>query len=294
MIAAALLASCNAKDPDFDAAGAFEAEETIVSAEATGMLKVFNIDEGATLDSGQYIGYIDSTQAHLRKLQLQAQAGAVQSRRPDIPAQLASTQAQLLAAQREARRMANLVKADAATPKQLDDANAQVAVLQRQLEAQRSSLDVSTRSIEQEATPLQLQAAQAADQLSKCRLVNPVAGTVLSKYAAAGEVVTPGRPLYKIADLGTIWLRAYVSADQLPLLRIGQPVTVFIDSGQKQYRTCPGRLAWISDKAEFTPKSIQTKSERANTVYAVKISVPNDGALKIGMYAEVKFQTGRQ
>jgi HlyD family secretion protein len=293
MIAAAILVSCKANEPAFDASGSFEAEETIVSAEATGLLKAFDVEEGALLEAGQYIGYIDSTQAYLRVRQLRAQAGAVQSRKPDIEAQLAALRVQLAAAQKEARRMASLVKADAATPKQLDDANAQVAVLQRQLEAQRSALSVSTESIAGEATPWQVQAAQAEDQLAKCRLVNPVAGTVLTKYATRGEVVTPGKPLYKIADLRTIWLRAYVSADQLAGLRIGQQVTVLVDSGQKQYRAYQGALSWISDKAEFTPKSIQTKDERANTVYALKIKVPNDGALKIGMYAEVRFQNGK-
>ena len=283
------LLSCRNKAADFDASGIFEGEETIISAEASGVLKELNAEEGSTLASGQYIGYIDSTQAYLRKEQLQAQAGAVQSRRPDVATQLAAIQSQLATAQREAQRMARLVKADAATPKQLDDANAQVAVLQRQLEAQRSSLEISSRSIAQETTPFQIQAAQAADQLSKYRLINPVAGTVLARYAEKGELATPGKPLYKIADLSALWLRAYVSASQLPKLKIGQQVTVMIDNGPKSYKNYTGTLTWISDKAEFTPKSIQTKEERASTVYAVKIKVPNDGALKIGMYGEVKF-----
>jgi len=284
-----ILAACKNNQADFDATGAFEAEEVTVSAEATGLIKVLAAEEGQTLQANQYIGYIDSTQAYLRKLQLQAQIGAVRSRKPDVGTQLAALQAQLASAQHERQRMANLVKADAATPKQLDDAIAQVTILQRQIAAQRSSLDISSGSIEQEATPLQVQVAQAADQLAKCRLLNPVAGTVLAKYAEAGELVNPGKPLYRIADISFLWLRVYISADQLAGLKLGQKVKVLNDDGKGAYREHSGTLTWISGKAEFTPKTIQMKEERASTVYAVKIKVPNDGMLKIGMYGAVKF-----
>ena len=283
------LAACNNRQPEFDASGAFEAEEVIVSAEAAGVIKALDIEEGRILPATQYIGYIDSTQAYLRKEQLRAQIGAVESRKPNTGAQLAALQAQLETARHEQRRMANLVRADAATPKQLDDATAQVTILQRQIEAQRSSLEISTGSIGQEALPLQVQVRQAADQLAKYRLVNPIAGTVLAKYAAAGELANPGKPLYKIADMASLWLRAYISASQLSQLKLGQGVKVLTDDGKSKYKEHEGTLTWISSKAEFTPKSIQTKEERASTVYAVKIKVINDGTLKIGMYAEVKF-----
>lgn len=287
---AILLSSCGNKDAVFDASGTFEADETIVSAEATGVLKEFNIDEGTMLGEGQYIGYIDSTQAALRRTQLERQIGAVQSRKPDVHVQLAALQAQLENARREQRRMQQLVKADAATQKQLDEATDQVNVLQRQLSAQRSSLDITTESISRDAAPLEAQVAQTEDQLSKYRLVSPVAGTVLAAYAEKGEMAQPGKPLYKIADLSALWLRAYVSASQLPSLRLGQKMTVLIDSGSKAYKRYEGTLSWISDKAEFTPKSVQTKEERVNTVYAVKVKVKNDGSLKIGMYGELQFR----
>lgn len=286
---AASLASCKGKEEPFDASGIFEADETIISAEASGVLKIFDVEEGATLQAGQYIGYVDSIQAYLRKVQLQAQIGAVESRKPEITVQLSALQSQLETARRERRRIASLVQADAATRKQLDDADAQVTLLERQLAAQRSSLDVSTESLTQEAAPLQAQVAQTADQLGKYRLVNPLTGTVLARYAMAGELVTPGKPLYKIADLSALWLRAYVSAAQLSQLKLGQKVSVLVDDGPDHMKKYPGQVSWISDKAEFTPKSIQTREERANTVYAVKIRVQNDGALKIGMYAELQF-----
>lgn len=289
LLLALLTASCNNKDRTFDASGAFEAEETIISSEVAGRIEEFNIQEGQQLKAGQYLGYIDSLQLHLKKKQLQAQVEATLSRRPDVAAQLASLQEQLRAAQVEQKRIRNMVEADAATPMQLDAINAQVDVLKRQIAAQRSSLGISSESISQETVPLQVQIEQAEDQLARHRLINPVKGTVLTKYAEENELAAPGRPLYKIADLSTIILRAYITGSQLPEVKLGQEVEVLVGTGEEESKSYKGTVTWISDKSEFTPKTIQTKEERANLVYAVKIRVKNDGLLKTGMYADVEL-----
>jgi HlyD family secretion protein len=282
------LSSCTQKTK-FDASGTFETEETIISAEATGRIKEFNIEEGQTLKAGQYIGFIDTAQLSFSKKNLEAQIQAGLSKRPDIAAQVASLKVQLASAQREQTRISNLVKADAATQKQLDDQTSAVAEVQKQIDAQMSTLDISTQSINKEAVPLRALVQQMSDQLNKCYLVNPINGTVLAKYARLDEEATPGKPLYKIADVSTLLLRAYVTDDQFTKLKLGQKVTVMIDNGSDTYKNYEGTVTWISDKAEFTPKTIQTKDERANLVWATKISVKNDGYLKIGMYADVKF-----
>jgi HlyD family secretion protein len=286
---AMLFAACSSHQVPFDASGSFEAEETIISAEATGVIKQFDIEEGQTLQAGQVIGYVDSTQLYLRKQQLLAQIGAVLSRKPDVPVQLAALQSQLATAQKEKTRISNLVKGDAVPTKQLDDINAQIEVLNKQIAAQKSTLNISTEGIDKETNPLNIQIAQLNDQLAKCKLVNPVNGTVLVKYAEANEMAAAGKPLYKIADLSNIILRAYITGNQLPQVKLNQKVKVLTDDGKGDYKQTAGAITWISDKAEFTPKTIQTKNERANTVYAIKIKVKNDGAYKIGMYGEILF-----
>lgn len=284
-----LLVSCKQKENISDASGTFETEETIISAEATGTLKQFDIQEGQTLQAGTMIGYIDSLQLYLKKRQLEAQIKATLSKKPDISAQLAALQEQLKAAERDQVRYTNLLKDDATTRKQVDDINSQVAVLKRQIAAQKSSLAISTGSISEETNPLKVQIAQTNDQLEKCRIINPITGTVLTKYAEPNEMASPGKALYKIADLTSLNLRAYITGDQLPKIKLNQKVKVLTDDGKDSYKEQQGTIIWINDKAEFTPKTIQTKDERANLVYAVKIKVPNDGSLKIGMYGEVKF-----
>ncbi len=288
-LAAFTLASCGNGKVTYDASGTFEATETIVSAEASGRLDEFSVTEGQTLAAGAVVGSIDSVQLSLRKKQLEAQIAAVLSRRPQIAAQVASLQEQLAGAQREQARLAKLVQADAATPKQYDDATTQVQVIKKQIDAVYSTLNTSTQSISEESMPLRVQIEQLNDQLAKCRLVNPVNGTVLTTYAEQHEVTSVGKALYKIADLSTIYLRAYVSGGQFSQIKLGQHVKVIVDNGADATRTFDGTISWISDKAEFTPKTIQTKDERANLVYAVKIRVKNDGTLKIGMYGEVNF-----
>lgn len=284
-----LLTGC-AEEKTFDASGSFEAEETIISAEASGVLKQFDLEEGQVLEANQFIGYVDSVQLFLRKRQLEAQITALTGRKPNISAQLAALQVQLKTANLEANRVRNLVNANAATTKQLDDASAQVAMIEAQIAAQKSNLDISTRGISNDASPLEIQIAQLEDQLKKTKIINPMPGTVLIKYAEENEMALPGKPLYKIADLSSIILRAYVTGNQLPGLKLNQKVTVHTDNGQGGFDSSQGQITWINDKAEFTPKTVQTKDERANLVYAIKVKVPNDGRFKIGMYGEIIFQ----
>ena len=286
---AAALVSCSTGENRYDATGTFEAVETIVSAEATGTIQSFNVEEGQVLQSGSTIGYIDSTQLFLKRKQLQAQIRAVLSKKPNITTQLAALLEELEQAEREQRRIANLLKFDAATQKQLDDATAQVAIIKRKISAQESSLGITTASLREETFPLQVQIEQLDDQLAKCKIINAVNGTVLTKYAETYETAVTGKPLYKIADLSNIILRAYITGDQFSQVKLNQKVTVLIDDTEGKYKEYSGTVQWISDKAEFTPKTIQTKDERANLVYAVKIGVKNDGLLKLGMYGEVKL-----
>jgi HlyD family secretion protein len=283
------LSSCTQKT-QFDASGTFETEETIISSEATGRIKEFNIEEGQTLKAGQYIGFIDTAQLYFNKVNLQAQIQAGLSKKPEVAKQVAALEVQLENAKHEQTRIQNLVKADAATQKQLDDQTYMVQQVQKQIDAQMSTLDISTNSINKETVPLHALIQQMNDQLTKCYLVNPINGTVLSKYARLDEEATPGKPLYKIADVSSLLLRAYVTNDQFAQIKLGQKVRVFIDSTDTKYKEYEGTITWISDKAEFTPKTIETKDERANLVWATKITVKNDGYLKIGMYADVKFK----
>lgn len=288
-VTAILFASCNNNDQAFDASGTFEAIEVIVSSEVSGAIQQLDVQEGKTVAAGQPLGWIDSTQLYLKKKQLLAQINAILSRRPHIATQLASYEVQLKATQKEQQRVLNLFKAEASTQKQVDDVNAQVAVIKRQMEAHRSSLDISSQGLISETLPLSAQVEQLEDQLQKSRIINPLQGTILTKYAEAYEVVTPGKPLYKIADITHLELRAYITGNQLPSIKLNQKVKVFVDNGQEGYKEYEGIITWISSKAEFTPKTIQTKDERADLVYAIKVRVKNDDYLKIGMYGEVKF-----
>jgi len=289
LIGVILLSSCQNKEPEFDATGTFEAVETIISAEASGTLKEFDLQEGQQLAAGQHIGYIDSVQLYLKKKQLETQAKAVLGKKPSVNTQLAALQSQLNTAQRERSRIQNLLKDDAIPAKQLDDINAQIDLISKQIAAQRSTLDLSVSSIDKDVQPIEVQMLQIEDQLQKSKIINPIAGTVLTKYAEANEMASVGKPLYKIADLSNLILRVYISGDQLPLIKLNQQVKVFTDDGNGGFKETQGTITWINDKAEFTPKTIQTKNERANQVYAVKILVKNAGSYKIGMYGEIKL-----
>jgi len=284
-----IVLSCNQNDSQFDATGNFEADEIIISAEASGKILRLDINEGTELKEKAVIGLIDTTQLFLRKKQLEYSIRAINAKQPNATVQLAGITEQIETAQREKKRIENLLKDDAATQKQLDDMNAQLDLLKRQYAATQSTLTITKQSLQSETLPMKAQLEQLEDQIRKSQIVNPINGTVLTLYTKKNEVVNPGKALYKIADLSTIILRAYISGSQLSQIKLGQAVEVFVDSANGEYKKYSGTIAWVSDKAEFTPKTIQTKEERANLVYAVKINVKNDGYLKLGMYGEVKF-----
>ena len=284
-----LTAACG-RSGDFDATGTFEATEVVVSAEATGRILRFDAEEGDVLEVGRQVGAIDTVQLYLQKLQLERQRASVVSNRPDIAKQAASLREQIAKQQTERRRVENLLRDGAATTKQLDDIDAQIKVLNGQLEAQLSTLRNNAASIDENSSSIDLQIARIEDQLAKCRIASPVAGTVLAKYSEAGELASVGRPLMKVADLDRIYLRAYFTSDQLAGLKLGREVTVTADFGGDSRIDYPGRIVWIASESEFTPKTIQTRDSRANLVYAAKIAVENDGRLKIGLYGEVRLR----
>lgn len=283
------LLACGNDNGKFDASGTFEATEVIVSSEANGKIMSLTIQEGDELKAGQPVGNIDSTQLYLTKLQLLQNQRAILSGRPDVAIQLQATQKELDNALADKKRIENLTKGEVASQKQLDDANTRIAVLQSRLDAQKSSLNTSNTTLNEQAKTIEVQLRQIQDQLNKCKLVNPIDGTVLTKYSNAFEMTSIGKPLYKIADLTWVELRTYVTNDQFSNVKLGQKVKVSVDAEGGNYKTYEGTVDWINNKAEFTPKTIQTKNERANLVYAIKIKVKNDGFIKIGMYGEVVF-----
>lgn len=281
------LVACSSGTPEYDATGTFEATDVVVSAEASGKILGLDVEEGTVLKAGQEAGIIDTVQLYLKKLQLEAGVKSVEGQRPDILKQVAATKEQIVQAQRERDRVANLLRVGAANQKQLDDAESLLKVLRKQLAAQNSTLQNSDQSLTWQSSSVGIQVAQVEDQLKKCHIVAPLTGTVLAKYAEAGELAAPGTPLFKIADMEQIYLRAYVTSEQLSEVKLGRKVTVYADYGKDVRTAYPGVVTWISDSSEFTPKTILTKDERANLVYAVKVAVKNDGMLKIGMYGGV-------
>lgn len=283
------LTGCGSGKNNYDASGIFEATEIIVSADAYGKIMRFDVTEGMQLAAGQEVGYIDTTQLYLKKNQTLASQKSIRSRTTDIETQIAAIREQIGNARHELNRTENLLKANASTQKAVDDINFRISVLEKQLAAQLSTLRHNNEGIGGESSALDVQVAQLQDQLRNSRIVSPANGTVLVKYAESGELATQGKPLFKMADLETMFLRAYVTSDQLSRIGLGQTVTVYADYGEKDRRSYEGTIAWISDRSEFTPKTIQTRDERANLVYAVKIAVKNDSYLKIGMYGEIKF-----
>ena len=289
ILAAAFLIGCSNGNGDFDATGTFESEEIIVSSEAMGKLVMFQVEEGMQLKQNQIVGIVDTIQLHLKKKQLLSSITAVLSKQPDISAQLAALQKQIETTEIEKKRIENLVKLDAATTKQLDDVNSHLEVLNKQYIATKSSLTITKQGLQSETLPLVAQVEQIEDQIKKSYIKNPIDGTVLTRYAKPDEVTAVGKALYKIADLSDMTFRAYIDGDQLGQIKLGQKVKVYVDSGEGEQKEMSGEIYWVSSKAEFTPKTIQTKDERANLVYAIKVRVMNDGYLKIGMYGEVKF-----
>ncbi len=295
--------SCNANKIDFDASGNFEANEVIVSAQQDGELLSFNVNEGDSLREGAVVGQIDVTIPKLQKEQTEATIAALKEKISSpaqqtdvVRKQLAVLETQLANLDYERERTQKLVKADAAPAKQLDDINAEIDQMQKQIAVSRQQINLynsntatQNKSILSEKLPLEKKAQQFQEQIDKGEVVNPITGIVLTRYALKGEMAVVGKPLYKIANTDTLTLRAYITGEQLPQVKLGQEVKVRIDQGNKKYKPYPGSIIWISDKSEFTPKTIQTKDERANLVYAIKVSVKNDGYLKIGMYGEVVF-----
>ena len=281
-----LTASCG-KQTTFDAQGTFEATEIVVSSEATGKILHFEAEEGTLVEAGQQVGAMDSLQLHLQRKQLIAQQSALLNSRPDVKKQVSSLREQITKQKSELQRVENMLRDGAATQKQHDDINAHIRVLEGQLEATLSTLGKNTASINDNSASLEAQIAALDDRIAKCHIIAPTNGTVLVKYAEAGELATVGKPLMKIANLEKIYLRAYFTSDQLANIRLGDTVKVIADFGGDEQHEYEGRIAWISSESEFTPKNIQTKNSRANLVYAVKIAVKNDGRLKIGLAGEV-------
>ena len=282
------LISCQ-NNKKYDATGIFEATTVTVSSETNGKLISFTVEEGDSVTMGQQVGLVDTTLLSLQQKQLMSQQSAVEKSSPDIAAQVAALRTQIAHQQNECDRIARLLAGGAATMKQSDDANAQLATLHGQLEGLLSTLDKDRSSITENASALQYQREQIEEQIRKSNIVAPITGTILQKYAEQGEYATPGRPLFKMANLDNIYIRSYFTASQLANITIGQEVTVIADFGGDEQYEYPGKIIWIAQESEFTPKSIQTQDTRANLVYAVKIAVSNDGRLKLGQYGEVRL-----
>lgn len=289
IVAIALLCACS-RGNDYDATGIFEATTVTVSAETAGRLSRMLPSEGDTIAAGKLLACIDSTTLVLQRKQLAQQRRAIEATAPDIAAQAATLRENLRHAQAEGQRIDNLFAQNAATAKQRDDAHAQIAALRGQLDALLSSLGKSRNATADNALALQYQIEQIDAQIDKCSVESPLAGTILAKYAQEGEYATPGKPLYRIADLTNIYLRAYFTVAQLANIQLGQKVTVIADFGANNRYEYPGTISWIAEESEFTPKSIQTPDSRANMVYAVKIAVKNDGRLKLAQYGEVRLR----
>ena len=287
-VAALMLAACGNNEKEYDATGTFETTETTVFAEQSGRLMAFSVNEGDETDASVEVGLIDTTQIWLKIQQLDATKKVYNSQKPDMEAQIATTQQQLLKAQQEEQRYKELVTDGAAPSKMLDDASSNVKVLQKQLAAQQSALSTSTRSLDKQSDRVDVQVRQLRDQLRKCHIVTPAKGTVLEKYVERGEFVAAGKPLFKIGDTQNMYMRAYVTSVQLQHIKLGQKVKVFADYGDGQKKEYDGTVTWISSRSEFTPKTILTDDERADLVYAVNIAIKNDGYVKIGMYGKLK------
>lgn len=284
-----LLGACGNKGQEYDASGIFETTEVIVSAKVNGEITHFALEEGQRVTPLTPVGHIDTTQLFLQKEQLIATQKATVSKLLNENRQLATLHQQIAIQQREQKRYEKLVKADAANQKQLDDINYQIEVLERQVAATSEQLISSNSSLSNQSAGLKAQIAQIDDQIKNALIIPTIQGTILTKYAEQGEYATPGKPLFKVALIEDMKLRAYITADQLTAIKIGQPVKVYADQGKAERREYPGTIIWIADQAEFTPKTIQTRDERANLVYAIKVAVKNDGYIKQGMYGDIKL-----
>ena len=291
---ALVLNACGRKERQYDATGVFEATETTVYAEQTGALLTFNVEEGDIVGRNREVGLIDTTQLWLKMKQAEAMKSVYQSQKPEQEKQIAVTRQQLAKAKQDQQRYKELVADGAAPAKMLDDANSQVEVLQRQLDAQLSSLRVNTNALDKQMAATDVQAEQLRDQIRKCHILVPAKGTVIEKYVERGEFVSAGKPLFKMADTENMFIRAYVTSAQLENIKTGQKATVFADYGNGGKKEYEGRVTWISSRSEFTPKTILTDDERADLVYAVKVAIKGDGYVKMGMYGEVLFASEKR
>ncbi len=287
MLTVLLLSSCHSTDEQNIAYGEFEATEVIVSAQTSGEVVHLNVDEGQVLQPQEEVGLIDTTQLFLQKLMLIKQGASVRSTRPEVYKQIASLKTQIAYAKKDLVRLKNLELADAATEKQVDDATTHLQVLIDQLVALRSTLATTNQHIDAQSSVVDIQVAQVQDQIEKSQIASPIYGTVLAKYLEAGEWAAPGKPVFKVANLEAMYLRAYVTSLQLEKIQIGQHVKVDVDYGQNVFKTYDGEIYWISDKNGFTPKTIQTADSRASMVYAIKVRIKNDGSVKIGMSGQI-------
>ena len=282
------LFSCHKKE-SYDSTGIFEATTVTVSAETAGKIETMPVVEGDSVNKGELIAQVDTTMFSIQLKQLMSQRRATESNSPDISAQATALRSQIAHQEQECARFGRLLEDGATTQKTYDDAMAYLKTLQGQLEALLSSLNKSKTSINDNSEAIYFQTEQIREQIEKCIIKSPLSGTILIKYAEPGEYATPGKPLYKIADMENIYLRCYFTASQLADIKIGQKVTVIADFGGDEQYDYPGTITWIAEESEFTPKSIQTNDSRANLVYAAKVAVKNDGRLKIGQYGEVRL-----
>ena len=276
------LVACNKNNDKADGYGNFEATEVTISAEASGKIEYLNLEEGAIVAPNTQVGLIDTIQLYLSKQQLIASKNTIASKSGNVLSQTAVLNEQLKTTLIEQKRIQNMFAENAATKRQVDEINGKVNVLNEQIK----SIKTQEAPISNEQKSIDVQIEKINDQIQKCKIINPFQGTVLAKYSEANEITNFGKPLYKLADLTTMTLRVYISEKQLNQIKVGQKVTVKIDT-QEDMKSYPGTISWIASSAEFTPKIIQTKEERANLVYAVNVNVKNDGSLKIGMPAEM-------
>ena len=282
-----LIAGCSGRDDLSDAYGNFETIEYLISAEGSGKILELDLDEGDILSSGQLVGFIDTIPLHLQVIQLKAKIKAINAQKAGVRAQIQVQKTQKQTLLVEKKRLENLLRDNAATGKQMDDLKGQLNTLEQQIIATQSSYE----TIDSEMTAMEAQVSMVEDQLNRNIIVNPMDGTVLEKFTEPYEMAMAGKALYKIADMKSMILRVYISGNQLAQVKLGQQVEVLIDQGTEGQQSLEGKVTWISGKSEFTPKIIQTKEERVNLVYAVKVEVLNDGRLKIGMPGEVNFPT---
>lgn len=279
------MSSCNDDNHSSDAFGNFDVDETVISAESPGELLSFNIQEGDVLKAGQRVGTIDSTDLLLSRAEIIANKQSITAKLTSINAEINVLNTQLKVIEKEHKRVLKLLESDAATEKQKDDIEGNMAVIKSKIAA----ANAQKPAVQAQLDVIEANVAKINNQISKCIIINPVNGRVLTKLAEPHELVAPGKPLYKIADTKNIYLKAYVTGEQVAGLKIGQPVTVLLDQPEGGLKSIPGTIKWVSDQAEFTPKIIQTRKERVSLVYAIKVNVANDGTIKIGMPGEVKF-----